>query len=81
MLTVEFWPAREGSHAALSEFVRGKRIKLVSASDLATLGETAEGNTLDLTYSPPICPVAGCGKEIVLRKVRDDRMERADGQE
>ena len=59
-----------GFTRGVKDFVRGKRIKLVSASDLATLGETAEGNTLDLTYSPPICPVAGCGKEMVLRNGR-----------
>ena len=59
-----------GFTRGVREFVRGKQIALVSASDLAALGGTVEGKTLDMAYSTPICPMSGCRKEMVLRTGR-----------
>ena len=62
-----------GFTRGVKEFVRGKRIALVSASDLATLGGSVEGKTQDITNSPPVCPVPGCGNEMVPREGRHGR--------
>ena len=57
-----------GFTQGVKEFVRGKRIDLVSASELATLGESVEGKALDGAIRPPICPEPGCGKKMILRE-------------
>ena len=49
------------------EFVQGKPITLISASELAILGEAVEDKPQDEANTPPICPKRGCGKEMVLR--------------
>ena len=49
------------------EFVHGKPIALISASELATLGGAVEERPQDKVNSPPICPKPGCGKEMVPR--------------
>ena len=62
-----------GFTQGVKEFVRGKRIDLVSASELATLGESVEGKALDGAIRPPICPEPGCGKKMILREGRHGR--------
>ena len=62
-----------GFTQGVKEFVRGKRIDLVSASELATLGESVEGKELDGAIRPPICPKSGCGREMVPREGRHGR--------
>ena len=47
-----------GFTRGVKQFVRGKPIDLISASDLATLGGSVEDQTQDITNSPPVCPGA-----------------------
>ena len=63
-----------GFTRGVKQFVRGKPIDLISASDLATLGGSVEDQTQDITNSPPVCPVPGCGNEMVPRKGRHGRL-------
>ena len=56
-----------GFTRGVKEFVRGKPIELISASDLAALGERVESDIQDLTSSSPICPMPGCRRTMILR--------------
>ena len=62
-----------GFTRGVKEFVRGKPIDLISASDLAVLGERAEGKPLDRANIPPFCPRPNCGREMVPRVGRSGR--------
>ncbi|MDE2899600.1 MAG: restriction endonuclease [Chloroflexota bacterium] len=55
------------------DFVRGKPITLLSASELVRLARGFEDNSLAETSGPPICPVVGCGKRMVAREGRYGR--------
>ena len=56
-----------GFTQGVRKFVRGKPITLISASELAALGESVEDRTQDRASGPPGCPVPGCGKTMVSR--------------
>ena len=57
-----------GFTQGVKDFVRGKPIALISAYELAALGE--RGEALPEQSSPPICPAQGCGKTMVTRTGR-----------
>ena len=62
-----------GFTQGVKEFVQGKPIALVTASDLVKMGERIKDKTPTGTSSSPICPVQGCGKTMVTRAGRYGR--------
>ncbi len=56
-----------GFTQGVRKFVRGKPITLISAIELAALGESVENRTQDRASGPPVCPVPECGKTMVSR--------------
>ena len=59
-----------GFTQGVREFVRGKPIALISASDLVKMGESIQDKTQVGTSNPPICPMQGCGKAMATRTGR-----------
>ncbi len=57
-----------GFTQGVKDFARGKPIALISAYELAALGE--RGEALPEQSIPPICPAQGCGKTMVTRTGR-----------
>ena len=62
-----------GFTQGVKEFVQGKPIALISASDLVKMGERIQDKTQVRTSNPSICPVQGCGKTMVTRMGRYGR--------
>lgn len=62
-----------GFTRGVKDFVRGKPITLISASDLADLGKSVDDKTPTEANRLPICPIPGCRKTMILRTGRYGR--------
>ena len=56
-----------GFTQGVKQFVRGKRINLLSAAELAKMGESIQYASKDGPDNPPTCPTPRCGEKMVLR--------------
>ena len=56
-----------GFTQGVKQFVRGKRINLLSAAELAKMGESVEFAKKDGSRNPPTCPIRGCGEKMTLK--------------
>ena len=58
-----------GFTRGVKDFVKGKPITLISASELVSMGRRVKSKTLSVAEldSPPICPMSACKRPMVLR--------------
>ena len=59
-----------GFTQGVKQFVRGKRINLLSAAELAKMGESIQYASKDGSKNPPTCPTRGCGEKMILKTGR-----------